>query len=92
MTIRGVFHPTALAVGSLLVLPSCQSPRVDWSRVGATDADYQRDWQECGAAARGFNPPVYDARIMTAPPDGQGVAQQQNACMFARGWQLLPRP
>ena len=65
-----------------------------WSKPGASGADYQRDWRQCGAAASGFNPPVYDPRTMTAsPPTGaQSITQQQNACMFARGWQLVPRP
>jgi len=64
-----------------------------WSKSGASDADYQRDWQQCGAAASGFNPPVYDARTMSASPPSstQSLAQQQNACMFARGWRLVPR-
>jgi len=83
-----IYCRRAIGVGVLTLLGACQSPQVDWSRPGATDADYQRDWQQCGALASGLNPPVYDARTMNAPQSAQGPAQQQNACMFARGWQL----
>jgi hypothetical protein len=82
----------AILWSACVALAACGN--ATWSKPGTSDADYQRDWQQCGVAASGFNPPVYDARTMSASPpsSSQSLAQQQNACMFARGWQLVPHP
>jgi hypothetical protein len=71
---RRIYCRGAIGVGILTLFVACQSSQVDWSRAGATDADFQRDWQQCGALASGLNPPVFDARTMNAPPSTQGLA------------------
>jgi hypothetical protein len=88
---RRSFRVAMLGVAGSLLLAACGSAVGDWVKPGASDADYQRDRRECGVTASGFNPPVYDPRTMNAQVDGQAIAQQQNSCMFARGWQLAPR-
>lgn len=87
-----IFHPAIIATVSLLALAACDSPRVQWTKPGASDADYQRDWQECGTAATGLTPPVFDARTMNAPAAPQDFFRQRNSCLLARGWHLTPRP
>jgi hypothetical protein len=88
---RRTFHVAMLGITGALLLAACGSAAGEWVKPGASDADYQSDRRACGAAASGFNPPVYDPRTMNAQIDGQAIAQQQNSCMFARGWTLAPR-
>ena len=87
-----IFHPALIATISLFSLAACDSPRVQWTKPGTTDADYQRDWQECGAAATTLTPSPFDARIVNAPTAPQDFFQQRNSCLLARGWHLTPRP
>lgn len=75
----------------LLSLAACRSERVQWNKPGASEADFERDWQRCSNLATGLNPPVFDPRTMTTTPGQQATFQQRNSCMFSRGWQLEPK-
>jgi len=72
-------------------IAACGTERVQWSKSGASEADFERDWQQCSNLATGLNPPVFDPRTMTTTPEQQATIQQSNSCMFGRGWQLEPK-
>lgn len=75
----------------LTTLAACGSQRVEWSKPGASEAEFERDWQQCSNLAIGLNPPTFDPRTMTTTPQQQSTLQQRNSCMFSRGWQLQPK-
>ena len=76
---------------ALTNLVSCEMSRVQWTKLGATNIEFDRDWQQCSKIASGLNPPVFDRRTMTTIPNQQATLQQRHACMFSRGWQLTPK-
>lgn len=72
----------------LASLAACSSQQVEWGKPGATEAEFEHDWQQCSNLAVGLNPPTFDPRTMTTTPQQQSTLQQRNSCMFGRGWQL----
>lgn len=74
-----------------MILVGCEMSRVQWTKLGATNIDFEHDWQQCSKIASGLNPPVFDQRTLTTIPDQQATLQQRHACMFSRGWQLTPK-
>lgn len=77
-----------------LILPSlaaCSSQRGEWGKPGATEAEFEHDWQQCSNMAIGLNPPTFDSRTMTTTRQQHATLQQRNSCMFGRGWQLEPK-
>jgi len=75
----------------LTTLVACGSQHVEWSKPSASEADFERDWQQCSNFAIGLNPPIFDPRTMTTTPQQQSTLQQRNSCMLSRGWQLQPK-
>jgi len=75
----------------LLTGAGCETSGAQWTKPGATEGDFERDWQQCSNLAIGLNPPVFDRRTMTTTPGQQATFQQRNSCMFNRGWQLTPK-
>jgi len=72
----------------LTTLAACGSQRVEWNKPGASQTEFEHDWQQCSNLAIGLNPPIFDPRTMTTTPQQQSTFQQRNSCMFSRGWQL----
>jgi hypothetical protein len=91
--LRTIVRPMIAIAGPLMlgVLAGCQTQGVQWTKPGASEAEFGRDWQQCSNLAIGLNPPVFDPRTMTTTPDQHAAFQQRNSCMFSRGWQLTPK-
>jgi hypothetical protein len=90
---RSVPEPVTVVIAFVVlgILAGCAAGGVEWTKPGATQADFERDWQRCSNLAIGVNPPVFDQRTLTTTPAQQSALQQRNSCMFSRGWQLKPK-
>ena len=78
------------AIAIALALAACQNSPSEWTKPGASDADLQRDQQECQAQAASLSQPVYDQRTQLVQIDPLDVTQRQTTCMFVSGWRLTP--
>lgn len=90
--LRTIVGPIIAIAGLLMlgVLAGCETQRVQWTKPGTSEAEFERDWQQCSNMAVGLNPPVFDPRTMTTTPDQHVAFQQRNSCMFSHGWELTP--
>lgn len=90
---HSVAQPVTVVIAFVIcaILAGCATGGVEWTKPAATQADFERDWQQCSNLAIGVNPPVFDQRTLTTTPAHQSTLQQRNSCMFSRGWQLKPK-
>jgi len=89
-TLPQLLRNILVAFGALAVSSCLSSDASSPTKAGASQAELQRDEQECKALATEKAPQGYNAATQRWEPDAYVVTRAQRQCMQSRGWHFAP--